>query len=289
MLAATSILLLALLAYNLRNLDPGSEELPPALGNEPNPGTHLTGDAGDALRLFFVIGLVVLVGIVVGGSILLYLSGVKVWKLFSRWELLAYAVGTMFLVLLLLQFESVTDALRVSFERLEDLVNPPGAGSETGNEAGRPGENAPSTVLLWLAIAIVAFQVALFAFRFVRHTRKPLPQKPPTARRREIADVVRAAIRDLTAGEDFRAVVLRCYRTMVALFAEHGIEALPSQTAREFELSALRDIDVSKESVEDLTALFEEARYSDHRIGERQRAGAIECLESIRAQLEASP
>lgn len=287
LIVASAILLLALLAYNLRNLNPGAEELPPAVVTEPPPGGVVAQDAGDALRLFFVVTVLALGAIVVVGAILLYLEGVKVWKLFSLWEFLGFGLGTLFLVLLFVQFESISQGLRSAFEQIGALADSGRSGGETSSATPNPVPGNVSFVVLWIAAAFVALSVAFFAYRFVPRSREAITRGALGEKgRRELAHAVGVAIRDLEAGGDFRAVVLRCYRAMLQLFEEHGLESLPSQTAREFEVNALRGFGVTQGSVDDLTSLFEEARYSAHEIGHEQRDGAVECLGAIRAQLE---
>jgi len=283
---AASVLLLALLAFNLRNLDPGAEELPPFPVREPPPGGVVPGEWGGALRTFYLATVLTLVGIVVIGSLWLRHRGVKLRKLISIWELLGYFLATTFLVLVFLYYKTIFEALQSFFGWIGVLggSGEPGGGASSG-QAGR----TPSTVLLWVGIAVVVLYVAFFAYRFLPRLHEVITYEEPAGKgRRELARAVRTAIRDLETGEDFRAAVLRCYKTMVLLFEQHGRAALPSQTAREFEADALRVMGISQASIDDLTSLFEEARYSTHAIGERQRDGAIECLGSIRGQLEAA-
>ena len=283
---AGSVLLLALLAFNLRNLDPGGEELPPVPVNEPSPGGVVPGEFGGALRSFYLATVLTLVLIVLVGSVWLRHRGVKLRKLVSIWELIGYALATTFLVLVLLYYETIFEALQAFFGWIGVLggSGDPGGGAGGGQGAGR----TPSTVLLWIGIAVVVLYVALFSYRFLPRLHEVITYEAPAGKgRRELAQAVRTAIRDLESGEDFRAAVLRCYKTMVLLFEQHGLRAQASQTAREFEADALRGMGVSQESIDDLTTLFEEARYSAHAIGERQRDGAIECLGTIRGQLEA--
>jgi len=284
---AASVLLLALLAFNLRNLNPGAEELPPVPVREPPPGAVVPGEWGDVLRSFYLATVLTLVGIVVIGSFWLNRRGVKLRKLVSVWELLGYFLATTFLVLVFLYYETIFEALQSFFGWIGVLggSGEPGGGAGSGPVAGR----APSTILLWIGIAVVVLYVAFFAYRFLPRLHEVITYEAPAEKgRRDLARAVRTAIRDLEAGGEFRAAVLRCYKTMVLLFEAHGRRALPSQTAREFEADALRGMGVSQESIDDLTSLFEEARYSAHAIGERQRDGAIECLGTIRGQLEAA-
>lgn len=282
---AASLLVLAFLAFNLRNLDTGKEELPPPIVTEPSPGGFAEAGSGQALRAVVLATFLTLVGIVVVGVIWLRYRGVKLGKLISLTELIGYVVATGFLVLVLLYYDSIFEALQSFFGWIGLLGGSGDSGSGAGS--GASGARTPSAVLLWIGLAVVGVYIAFFAYRFLPRLHEVITYEAPVTKgRRELARAVRTAIRDLAAGEDFRATVLRCYKTMVLLFEQHGTRALPSQTAREFEADALRGMGVSQESIDDLTSLFEEARYSTHAIGEPQRDGAIECLGTIRGQLE---
>lgn len=286
MFVAASVVLLALLAYNLRNLERGDEELPPPIIGGGSPGAVMQTESGPALRAFFLTVFLTLVTVVVVGTVWLRLHGVKLGKLISLTELAGYLVGTAFLVLVLLYYDSIFEALRSFFGWIGSLggSGEPGQSEGSGASTGR----TPAAVLLWIGIGVVAVYLAFFAYRFLPRLHEVITYEDPATRgRREAVRAVRTAIRDLVSGEDFRAAVLRCYKTMVLLFEQHGTRALPSQTAREFESDALRAMGVSQENIDDLTSLFEEARYSTHTIGERQRDGAIRCLGTIRGQLEA--
>src|SRR5438552_19073914 len=61
-------------------------------------------------------------------------------------------------------------------------------------------------------------------------------------------------------------------------------DALPPHELERLAVDWLR---VSRDASGILTSLFEEARYSDHPLGERDRARAIESLGQIQAALEA--
>jgi len=97
---------------------------------------------------------------------------------------------------------------------------------------------------------------------------------------------LRRTLLDLEAGRDFRTAVLECYRTMCSILAIRGVSRQDVLTPREIEFQALSELGLSRTSIEDLTSLFEEARYSDHQIGRNDRDRAVECLTAIRNELE---
>lgn len=288
LLLAAAVGLMGLLAYNLRNVDPGAEELPPIPTIEPPPEVEVQQGSGNALRALFLAVMLTIAVLAVAGSIYLYVKGVKVWKLVSVWELLGFALALTLLVVVFLWWDQVYAGLN-NFIR---WVTGPRE-SEPG-EGGSPGPlpptaTSPSMILLIVAIGIVGAYAVAFAFLFLPRMYGIVAEAPPDIAKpkRELARTVRRAIADLAAGGDFREAVLRCYHSMLLLFAQHGLRPDPSQTAREFESAALNAYGVTRETIDDLTSLFEEARYSTHPIGETQRDAAIECLNGIRRQLEA--
>jgi len=287
-LVFTAVLLLALLAFNLRNLDPGAEELPPPVGGGESTGGPAAAGAGDVLRWMYVASLVSLVAIALVGAFLLWRRGIKPWQLLSVWELLGLLLALVLVGSLLLFWPEVHAGL-TNFARWATGGADPGAGDPgTGNPTPLPVSTNPTSFFLIVTGLGVASYALAMAVLFLRRMFGVASVGPPTAerRRRALAQTVRRAIADLEAGEDFRAAVFRCYRSMVLLFEAHGLRQQPTQTAREFESEALHSAGVSREGIDDLTSLFEEARYSTHAIREPQRDAAIACLQTIRAQLE---
>lgn len=290
-LVVASVVLLAALAYNLRNLDPGSEELPPPPATGDGPEVVAQEGAGAGLRLFFSLAISVLFLSVVVGAIILYARGVKVWQLLSPWELLGYVAAIAFVAIAILWWDSIAGGVENFVAWATGTQDPGDVGggeSGVGGATELPLGGRPSSVFLIVVVGVLTLHILVLASRFLPRLYRVVTYDAPDPRRskRELARAVRTAIRDLEAGEDFRTAVLRCYKTMVLLFETRGMRQEPHQTAREWEARALAGMGVSPEGVEDLTSLFEEARYSAHAIGEAQRDGAIASLAAVRAQLE---
>src|SRR5256886_17588762 len=113
------------------------------------------------------------------------------------------------------------------------------------------------------------------------------PSADDPAARHAAADAVQDAIEELEVGGDVRAVILACFRRFCALLGARGITAQGALTPRELEDLAVGRLHVSREASSTLTSLFEEARYSEHPLGEADRRRAIESLAGIRVALEA--
>jgi hypothetical protein len=289
LLLVASLALLSLLAFNLRNLDPGEEALPPPIvPDEETPMAGAAEGAGAPLQALFLTLILTLFAIILVGSVLLWRRGMKPWKLVSVWELLGYAFATAFLVSVFLFWDGVHGGLEGFFRWVTGTRESGGGGSDTP-PSGLPIVGSPSAVVLVVAVAILSVYVIAFAVGVLPRLWSFATYAAPDIgkSKRELARAVRTAIRDLETGGDFRTAVLRCYKSMVLLFEARGMRASPAQTAREFEADALRAAGVSREGVDDLTSLFEEARYSAHEIREAQRDAAIASLTAIRKDLEA--
>lgn len=285
LLVVSSVALLALLAFNLRMLDPGAEELPEVPVAEPTPDVAVAEGTGVPLRILYVASILAIATLIVVGTIYLLFRGVKVWQLFNRWEFVGYALAVTVLVALFLFWDDINAWFQSFLHTISGLLG-------SGSGSGEPPEPLPTgtggSPVMVLVLLVATAYLLVFAFIFFRRFYRTVAYEEPASGggRRALARAVQTAIADLQAGEEFRVAVLRCYKTMVLLFEGHGTEQRPSQTAREFEEEALHAWGVPVESVDGLTSLFEEARYSQHAIGERQRDAAIECLASIRRDLE---
>jgi hypothetical protein len=89
------------------------------------------------------------------------------------------------------------------------------------------------------------------------------------------------AVQALRLGLDLRNVILRCYRQMsLALQKEQGIELEETMTAREFE-RLLEARGIPRPPVQQLTLLFETARYGCQPPAPGDEQKAVDCLNAI--------
>ena len=96
---------------------------------------------------------------------------------------------------------------------------------------------------------------------------------------------VQEAIHGIEAEEDFRMAVMRCYRRLCETLEEHGVQSMEYQTAREYESAVSDVLDIPADPLSVLTDLFEEARYSLRKIGEKEQNRALSSLVDIRDHL----
>ncbi|TLZ98795.1 MAG: DUF4129 domain-containing protein [Methanobacteriota archaeon] len=144
-------------------------------------------------------------------------------------------------------------------------------------------------VELFLIAAVLA--ALAWLVYLLRRSRRPDPEWetafPIPIDRQAAVVAVRATIRDLEEGGDVRTAILACFERFCALLGSRGITDQDALTPHELERLAVDRLRVSRDASGILTSLFEEARYSEHPLGERDRARAIESLGQIQAALEA--
>lgn len=86
---------------------------------------------------------------------------------------------------------------------------------------------------------------------------------------------------------DPREKIITCYQRLIITVSNIGIATSPDMTARELERSIRTALLLKGKSVNELTQLFEEARYSLHEIVDDDVIKARDYLESIKNELRA--
>jgi len=214
------------------------------------------------------------------------LLGEKLGKTVTIWELVGYAFGIGVIGGLVIFWPAVVGGLESLFMP-GGQVQPPSPGGGSGGSP-IPASTAFPIAVVVFSVLIVAVYVFALSSRLLPNLVGLLREKEPGRGRRrlEAASAVRRTLLDLEAGSDFRIAVMACYQRMCSLLAARGVARQDALTAREIEELALSELGLSQASVDDLTGLFEEARYSVHEIGPGQRDRAVDCLTAIRTELE---
>jgi len=144
---------------------------------------------------------------------------------------------------------------------------PPAAGEPLPPFVAQP---APWLVAL-VSLALAALLIAGIWY-FWRRSR---PVANP------ITVLAQAAIEDIQSGGDVQSVVLRCYLEMSQILArQRGIERARAMTPREF-AQHLAASGVRDKHIQQLTRLFEGARYGAQPPSAQDERMAIECLTAI--------
>lgn len=277
-----AILLAAGLAFNLANLDTGGEAIPAA----PNAGG--TNPSSEGLLDVTIASPLVQVAILVLLGTALALSLRRRVRVFGRkvrprspWDWIGTLIAVAIFLALLFVWPDVSRSVG------EGSSN---ATSPTAGEAMQPLPTVSGLPLgLFLALALLGALFALvFFLRLGTVLRVAAPGVVSAEKERKVAvDAVVATIEELHLGEDVRSAILGCYWRFCAVLDARGLRDQSAMTPRELEDLAVRRLQISTESAEALTGLFEEARYSVHALGEADRTHAIASLERIRADLGA--
>jgi hypothetical protein len=142
------------------------------------------------------------------------------------------------------------------------------------------------TVIIFGITVVVALTLFLGgvhkAYEWAREEHAPLEA---LAAKREALGVVQKAVMNLRLAADYREAILRCYKQMCQVLAEHGFDIGSQETAREFSENISHKLELGSDAIRSLTFLFEEARYSDHQIDNSKRAIALSQLESLERSL----
>ncbi len=90
------------------------------------------------------------------------------------------------------------------------------------------------------------------------------------------------AIVGLSDGEDVRSTIINCYREMSQILEESGAKNDKFLTPREFKDESIENISAPRNIISEITYLFEEARYSPHKLGEDKRKRALRQLKRLK-------
>jgi hypothetical protein len=91
----------------------------------------------------------------------------------------------------------------------------------------------------------------------------------------------------LTNATDDRAAIIAAYAALLEGLARAGVPRRIDEAPEEYVRRVLTSLHVSPEPLDELTALFSEARFSEHPLGQGQRARAVTALEAARSDLMA--
>jgi hypothetical protein len=154
------------------------------------------------------------------------------------------------------------------------------------NQAGVESNPSPSNVVLYYyailvfgAILVVSFSLFLGGLR--KAYTEIRAQSGEHRLREDVLGVVKSTRAKLEARDRYPDAIIECYQQMCEILSRRGHEIGPAQTAREFAEHVSGKLDLATDLVKGLTFLFEEARYSDHQIGDEKRSIALNYLYSL--------
>ena len=84
-----------------------------------------------------------------------------------------------------------------------------------------------------------------------------------------------------------RNAIVECWLRLERAVADAGIRHDPADTSTDLTVRVLTRMHVDQDAIERLGALYREARFSEHPMGEPARAAAIDALDAIHRNLRA--
>lgn len=160
---------------------------------------------------------------------------------------------------------------------------------ETGESAQPSADFTPTPsqgLILGLSLAlafIVLVLIGLILWQIWRRTRS----RPGTLQM--LAQQAQVALDEMQAGADLRNTIIRCYKEMSLVVEEQkGVRRGYTMTSHEFE-SLLVGQGLPRQPVHQLTQLFEDVRYGDKEVGQREEMLARDSLSAIIQVCRSSP
>jgi len=136
--------------------------------------------------------------------------------------------------------------------------------------------------------------ISIFAIGFVLYQKFELyhlfelsdKEEEEKSMESDISSTVDKAISELHEGKDIKETIMRCYQRMSTILEEEGIKNEDYMTPREFEKVANENLDVATSKISSIREIFELAKYSSHRLEEREKERVLEDLEALRDELK---
>ncbi len=168
-----------------------------------------------------------------------------------------------------------------------------GDGAQGGNQTAggqtpppiAGGSESGLFVLVFMSILFVSL-VAVYFLYFRERDRDRNRYRLEGQDGRAQIGFVEDAMEELYRGDDFRSTIIRLYQHMCRLVKEDIRSDQRYMTPREFAGLATEKLRWPRGPVDELTSLFEEARYSSHDMDETRKNRAIRCLEDIRSAID---
>jgi hypothetical protein len=236
--------------------------------------------------------------VVIGYALAVLVMLVVFWMLRDEWR---QPKGRPWLRQLLI-FAAIMVGVSIMGYRLESLRHLNGGRAGHGvPTTGAATQRAPTLPNLpaarrpahfdWLFAAVVGGGLVLLAFVLLRRRREDEleDEEEPETVEEELTMVVSDAIDDLRSEADARRAVIAAYARMEEVLGQHGQPRHPSEAPFEYLARVLLRLRVRPAAVQDLTELFERAKFSTHEIDQRMKERAIAALISVRDDLQPVP
>jgi Domain of unknown function (DUF4129) len=138
-------------------------------------------------------------------------------------------------------------------------------------------------VIVTLLLVAIAATAGVIAYRSRRRPAEP----DDAALAAALADVLDDTLDDIRAEQDPRKAVIIAYSRFERVLAWYGAPREPAEAPEEYLERVLLDLEVPRGAVTRLTALFAEAKFSQHDVDRAMKNEAIDALETTRKVLRA--
>ena len=289
MLLIVFVFALGNLIYNIEVLDIGDENFPEFVkeGDLQSGGVATSGALADAIRWLYygflgVCGLAIIVGAI---SFTRSRDREKWRKLLFQILSVLLAIGVIFAVGYF--YRDIESSFGGGPRELPDE-----RGTITSGDGMEESPAPPSslgvvlTFGLFAIIVMVCIMVLISVNNFIRMRATKLDYSDIERDKQEITQTIQRTIDALAGGSDTRATVIRCYTDMCKVMAKYGVKEEEHLTPREFQKLALDNLPVPEGQMGALVDIFEEARYSQHPLGEADSRRAVAALEAVRGKLQ---
>lgn len=145
-----------------------------------------------------------------------------------------------------------------------------------------PVHTTPLNFEWWPLLLLAVAALAWIAGRRLLRQRPAAAVDPGETAPVGLAEAIDDSLDDLVAEPDPRRAIVAAYARLERELGRLGLGRRPGETPRELLARLLATVPRSDDGIDELTALFEEARFSTHPIGESERHRAIELLRAIR-------
>jgi len=166
----------------------------------------------------------------------------------------------------------------------QDIAGALGAPPVAEQQPSGPAPEHASGSQMGAAAVITLLVCAGGVYLLLRTRSQPLRGR---SAREQIALELDEAIDDLRAEPDPRRAVVAAYARMERTMGVHGAPREAWEAPHEYLARTLSGLGVGQAAAE-LTGLFEQARFSEHAIGEPEREASIDALLAVRADLRAA-